>query len=130
MSSPVETFWDLVKVHAGPFPPQAFVFVQDGLRHTVESLQGLGQLEPVEGERHVSGAELSLGLRDYAIREYGLLARLVLESWGIRRTEDFGAIVFAMVEAGLMRKSPDDRREDFEGVFDFDEAFGAALERC
>lgn len=129
MTVTAESFWDLVKERAGLFPPQAFVFVQEGLRHTVEQLQDTGQFEPVDGERHVTGAELSMGLRDHAIEQYGLLARSVLQSWNINRTEDFGRIVFAMVESGLMRKSDDDHLEDFVGVFEFDEAFGAELER-
>lgn len=129
MSVTAETFWDLVKERAGFFPPQAFVFVQEGLRHTVEQLHDSTQLEPVDGERHVTGAELSMGLRDYAIGQYGLLARSVFSSWNIHHTEDFGKIVFAMVESGLMRKSDDDNLEDFVGVFEFDEAFGVELER-
>jgi uncharacterized repeat protein (TIGR04138 family) len=76
------------------------------------------------GKRHITGQQLCLGLRDYALLQYGRLARTVLSSWGVRRTEDFGRIVFAMVEAGWMRKQDDDTIEDFENVFDFDEAFG------
>jgi len=134
MTTSAETFWDLLRDHAGPYPPQAFVFVQEGLRHTVSTIfgddgesddEGLGSLE---GERHVSGQQLCLGLRDFAQREFGLLARTVLESWGVRRTEDFGNIVFAMVNAGLMRKTDEDQLIDFEDVFDFEEVFGRELE--
>lgn len=64
-----------------------------------------------------------MGLRDYAIRQYGLLARTVLTHWNVRRTEDFGRIVFAMVQAGELRKSDDDSPGDFREVYDFDEAF-------
>ena len=67
--------------------------------------------------------QLCLGLKDHAVRQYGLLARTVLERWGIRATGDFGKIVFAMIDAGLMKKTDDDSLEDFCGVYDFDEAF-------
>ena len=74
-------------------------------------------------DRHVSGQQLCLGLRDYAIERYGILAPAVLEHWHIIRTEDFGRIVFAMIDAGLMSKTSADTLEAFRAVFDFGEAF-------
>lgn len=104
------------------YPIDAFAFVQEGLRHTVETLQ-LNEDQLEAPSRHVSGRELCIGLREFAIGQYGLLARVVLERWGIERTNDFGEIVFAMVDAGLMRASDDDSSDDFDGVYRFDEAF-------
>ena len=134
MTEMIETFWEVIRANANHYPPQAFMFVQEGLRHTAERLyDDVGEdpsLGSLEGERHVSGAQLCLGLRDHAIKEYGLLARTVLASWNIHSTNDFGRIVFAMVDAELMRKSDDDRIVDFDNVFDFDEAFAVDLERC
>lgn len=111
-----------------PYPPQAFEFVRQGLAHTVQTIHGqaasAGDLEPSDDEgRHVSGQQLCLGLKDYAVRRYGLLARTVLRHWSINRTEDFGRIVFAMIDAGLMRKTDEDSVQDFRDIFDFDEAF-------
>ncbi len=126
MSTESDTVWQRLKASSVPYPPQAFVFVQEGLRCTADRLHGEG----ASGDRHVSGQQLSLGLKDYAVDQYGLLARTVLDSWGVRRTEDFGKIVFAMVEAGVLRKTDEDRAEDFIGVFEFDEAFGNELFRC
>lgn len=130
-------YWAMIRRSAGLYPPQAFAFVQEGLRHTVERVSearqrgdGGGCASEIEGGRHVNGQELCIGLRDYAVSQYGLLARTVLEQWNIRRTEDFGRIVFLMVEAGLLRKTDEDSIEDFTGVFDFDEVFGRELERC
>jgi uncharacterized repeat protein (TIGR04138 family) len=54
---------------------------------------------------------------------YGYMSKTVLNSWGIRTTGDFGEIVFNLIKIGKMRKTPDDCREDFENVYDFDEAF-------
>ena len=73
--------------------------------------------------RHVSGRELSLACREYALEQYGLLARTVLEYWGIKGTEDFGRIVFTLVEIGLLVTQPGDREEDFHEVYRFDRAF-------
>jgi uncharacterized repeat protein (TIGR04138 family) len=72
--------------------------------------------------RHVSGAELLHGVRDLALREFGLMARVVFRLWGVNRTDDFGDIVFNLVEAGLMRKTDQDSRGDFHNVFDLDQA--------
>ncbi|MEL6329798.1 MAG: Minf_1886 family protein [Planctomycetota bacterium] len=114
---------------AGPFAPEACRFVRDGLSHTVRLVHGEGEeiLEEVEEDsQHVSGQQLCIGLRDYAVHRYGMLAKAVLNRWGLRTTEDFGRVVFAMVDAGLMRKSDEDSLEDFRGVFDFEEEFRVA----
>lgn len=102
-----------------PYTLEAFKFVLDALHETVSVL---------DKPRHVSGQELLEGIRLYAIREYGPLAKTVLNYWGIRTTEDFGRIVFLLVEIGLLRKQPEDRIEDFQNVYDFDEAFAVNLD--
>ena len=61
-------------------------------------------------------------MRDLALREFGLMARVVFRMWGITSTADFGEIVFNLVEEGLMSKTDQDAREDFQGIFDFDRA--------
>ena len=109
------------------YPPGAFEFVQLGLEFTVSRLHGKLRPDQEAGSRHVSGQDLCQGLRDYALAQYGLLARTVLKRWQITRTEDFGQIVFAMVDAGLMHKNQDDSIRDFVDVYDFAEAFPATL---
>lgn len=109
------------------YPAGAFEFVQRGLEYTVNRLHGklkAGQ-EPVS--RHVSGQDLCAGLRDYAIAQYGLMARTVLRKWQITSCQDFGQIVFAMVDAGLMHKNDEDSIKDFADVFDFADAFSSTL---
>jgi len=107
----------------GPFPPQAYEFVRSGLAHTVSLIHGNGSRSD-DDSRHVSGQQLCIGLKDFAVKQYGLLARTVLSKWNITTTEDFGRIVFGMISAGLMRKTDEDTMDDFRLVFDFDEAFG------
>lgn len=113
--------WKRIRQAAGPYPPDAYAFVQEGLRFTVENRKGAECTS--SSDRHVSGQELCEGLRAYARKQYGLLARDVLRHWRVRSTEDFGKIVFAMVDAGLLRKSDEDSMRDFVGVYSFDEAF-------
>jgi uncharacterized repeat protein (TIGR04138 family) len=75
--------------------------------------------------RHISGQQLCIGLRDFAIRRYGLLAGTVLTRWGVQTTEDFGTIVYALIDREELRASDRDTIEDFKAVFDFAEAFGS-----
>lgn len=103
-----------IRAVAGRFDERAFLFVLAAL----EFEQGR-----LPERRHVTGAELSRACRDYAIAQYGLLARAVLEHWGIRRTGDFGAIVYALIGAGLLCRQDEDRVEDFDDVFTFGDAF-------
>ena len=61
-------------------------------------------------------------MRDLALREFGLMARTVFHMWGINHTDDFGEIVFNLVEAGLMSTTEKDNRHDFHNVYDLDQA--------
>lgn len=115
-------------VNSTRYPVDAFVFVQRGLDFTVRRMHG--DLDPQDHDehgdvpsRHVSGHDLCMGIRDFGRKEYGLLARTVLARWRVTRTEDFGHIVFAMVDAGMMHKTDQDSIADFRDVFAFDEAF-------
>ncbi|QDU91758.1 hypothetical protein Pla175_51890 [Pirellulimonas nuda] len=71
--------------------------------------------------KHVSGQQLCEAIRRYALDQYGLLAKHVLGQWGVRKTDDFGEIVFNLIDIGKMRRTKDDTREDFVDVFDFEE---------
>ena len=125
MSSGSSLDWPTIRSRASQFPEEAFDFVREGLRHTSQTLHGkLDDLEGLSDERrHVSGQQLCMGLRDLAVQRYGLLARTVLGRWGVRKTEDFGTIVYAMIDRGELRASEGDSIEDFKGVFDFAEGF-------
>lgn len=96
------------------FDERAYLFVLAG----IEFLQGR-----LPQRRHVTGPELTRACRDFALEQYGLLARTVLEYWGIRETEDIGRIVFSLVDVGLLVTQPGDRVEDFAGVYAFEQAF-------
>jgi uncharacterized repeat protein (TIGR04138 family) len=87
----------------------------------------LGALEYCQARlperRHITGRELAMACRDLALERYGVLAQLVLEHWGVRSTADIGDVVFTLVDLGLLISQPSDSRDEFIGVFDFDEAF-------
>lgn len=101
---------------------KAYDFVRLGLEHTVKELRKRDAAR-AERSRHVSGPELLDGLRAYALEQFGPLAKTVLNVWGISTCRDIGEIVFNLIEYNVFSKTENDRREDFQGVFDFDEAF-------
>ena len=105
---------------------EAYEFVFHGLAYAQKLLgrepPEKGPLDPAAEEKHhVSGPELLEGIRRLALREFGLMARVVFHQWGIHRTDDFGEIVFTLIDAGLMSRTSEDRLDDFRGVFDLDE---------
>ena len=123
------------------FTLDAYVFVFEALRYAQEEL-GMGVDAPTEGEeeesrrgnkgggrskrqapspRHLTGQELCEAIRKFALEQYGYMAKCVLNQWGVQKTGDFGEIVFNLIRIGEMRKTPQDRREDFDDVFDFDD---------
>ena len=109
---------------SGRYPLEAFEFVRHGLNFTVQQIHGEARAK-AEKACHVSGQQLAWGLRNYAVMRYGILARAVLDHWGIHRTNDFGKIVFTMVESKLLQKTDEDDVRDFDSVFDFETAFAA-----
>ena len=96
------------------YKPEAYLFVHDALGHTWARL---------DQRRHVTGRELLDGIKYLALERYGPMARAVLNSWGVRTTDDFGAIVFNLVDAGPLSKTEEDHIEDFRDVYDFDDVF-------
>lgn len=101
---------------------KAYDFVRLGLEHTVKELRKRDAAR-AERSRHVSGPELLEGLRTYALEQFGPLVKTVLNAWGIQSCQDFGNIVFNLIEYNVFSKTENDRREDFADVYDFDEAF-------
>ena len=99
---------------------EAYFFLREALNHT----QSRTGKPPKKNEvRHVSGQELLNGIREYALQQFGPMTLTVLEEWGIKRCEDFGEIVFNMVETKLLAKTEKDSREDFRNGYDFHDAF-------
>lgn len=106
----------------------AYVFVREALDFT-QKLSGKElppakhRVGPPPVESHVSGQELLEGIRQFSLKEFGPMAITVFEEWGITACQDFGNIVFNMVETGLLSKTDKDSHEDFTGGYDFDDAF-------
>ncbi len=102
------------------YKEEAYEFVMRALAFTQKNFRRQG---------HVTGKELLEGIKEYAFEEFGTMAKSVLEHWGITKTEDFGHIVFNMVNVGLLRKTDEDSIEEFKDVFDFKNAFEEGYKR-
>jgi uncharacterized repeat protein (TIGR04138 family) len=105
---------DRIRAREPRFHEHAYLFVLQTLEYCQQRLPE---------RRHISGRELAEGCRDLALERYGVMARVVLEHWGIRATSDIGDIVFTLVELGLLLAQPHDTRDEFADVYEFDEAF-------
>ena len=72
---------------------------------------------------HISGQDLCSGLKKLAVEKWGRLAKMVLNSYGIKKTRDFGEIVYLLIDHSWLSAQPDDTIEDFNDVFDFQKEF-------
>ncbi len=110
----IEELLENIVLEDNRYSVDAYHFVREGLDFTVKSLRS---------PRHVNGGELLNGIREYALEEYGPMAKRVLAEWGITCCTDIGCIVFNLVNVGLLGKTEDDSLEDFEKGYDFNDAF-------
>lgn len=105
---------DRIRLREKRFHERAYLFVLQALEYC--------QAHLVE-RRHITGRELAEACRDLALARYGVMAKLVLEHWGLYESADIGDLVFTLVDLGLLISQPTDSRDDFLHVFDFEEAF-------
>jgi len=98
---------------------EAYHFIREALDHTKKTI-GKKSEDPV---LHVTGQELLEGIRALALKQFGPMTLMLFEEWGIKSCQDFGEIVFNMVDIGLLAKTKTDSRADFQGGFDFYTAF-------
>ncbi len=105
------------------YHPNAYDFVFEALQQAQELYAQTVTNEKEQEEAHVSGQELLEGVKILATKQLGLMTTTVFKQWGIKSTKDFGKIVFEMIEHGRMRKTDNDRLEDFVDLYDFEQVF-------
>lgn len=117
------------------YPMEAYQFVREALAYASDNMQL--QLQEFERfsdddepivERHFTGQQLCESIRQYAINQFGYMAKVVLQNWNIDSTSCFGDLVYNMIDAEIMKKSESDRREDFDNVYEFNDVFETDLE--
>lgn len=110
---------DLIVQKDSRYTREAYDFVREAVEFTQNAIRKANKNQP----RHVTGQELLAGIRTYALEQYGPMTLMLLHDWGIQRGEDFGEIVFNLVEHEIFSKTETDSREDFAGGYDFEETF-------
>lgn len=127
-NSPLQAMRKLLKEDSR-YKYEAYQFIREALQFAHEQMPELtkaavsGDASLKSRPKHITGQQLCEACRRYAIDQYGLLGNMVLGSWGIKSTSDFGEIVYNLIRIEQMRKSESDRREDFDDVYSFDGAF-------
>lgn len=105
---------DRIRMRETRFHEHAYLFVLSALEFCQQRLPE---------RRHITGAELAHACRELALDRFGVMAKLVLDHWGIRSTGDIGDVVFTLVELQLLISQATDSRDDFAEIFDFESAF-------
>ena len=104
------------------FAYEAYEFVCEAVSFTQDRLGRASDDADEDADRTVSGGELLRGACELAVREYGMMAPVVFRSWGVRTTDDFGEMVFQLIQVDRLSKSDQDDPDDFHDVFDLDKA--------
>ena len=91
-----------------------YAFVLEALTFTQKKFQRT---------KHVTGQELLEGIKELLMEKFGPMARTVLKHWGVEKTEDFGHIVFNLVNKKVLSKTEEDQIEHFKDAFDFNKVF-------
>jgi uncharacterized repeat protein (TIGR04138 family) len=98
---------------------EAYEFLKEALDYAQKAISKANKNQV----GHITAQELLDGVRQYGLGQYGPMAKTVLNEWGVFTCEDFGEMVFTLVEHGLLRKKESDKKDDFKGGYDFAEAF-------
>lgn len=115
------TFVDAVRrsIQNDPrYHPAAYELVRDALHVASKKFR-----DENDEDQHVSGQELLEGFKDHVITEYGPLSLMLLESWGLRRGEDVGNIVYNLISVGYFGRNDGDSIGDFAGGYEFKTVF-------
>jgi len=110
---------------------EAYQFVREALAYAQKVMKMPPTNEPeseTKQDHHLTGQQLCQAIREFAMDQYGFMAKTVLNSWGVYTTSDFGEIVYNLIRIREMRKSKTDHREDFDDQYDFDVAFEPRFE--
>lgn len=97
----------------------AYFFLREALDYTQKAISKANQGKL----RHITGQELLGGIRDFALAQFGPMTLTVFQEWGVTRGEDFGEMVYNLIDQGVFSKHDTDTRADFAGLYDFEEAF-------
>ena len=118
-----QEFYDIINEmcdHDPKYTLDAYEFVMEALSFTQRKL-GL--------PKHVTGQELLEGIKELLLNKFGPMTLLVLQHWKVYSTEDFGNIVFRLVDNKILSKTDDDKIDHFKDGYDFEEVFNKGYKR-
>lgn len=121
----MENFDDIVTKITKDYPKYsrgAYFFIRDALEFTIKN-QNPDNPEQQQTPQHIPGQKLLEGIREYALLQYGPMTLTVFKNWNIKNCEDFGHIVFKLVDYGILSKTDADSIDDFKKSYNFHEAF-------
>jgi len=104
-----------IVIEDAAYPREAYRLVYDALIYTQKNLKNQ--------KSHVTGQELTIGFREYVVREFGEMSLFVLRKLNIHETIDIGRIVYKMIECGFMTKQDDDKLQHFSDRYNFKDVF-------
>jgi uncharacterized repeat protein (TIGR04138 family) len=116
---------DRILAHDNRYKRESYSFVREALDFTQQRIHKGSRDRRHRKDRHVTGQQLLDGIREYALQSFGPMSLFVLQDWGLERCEDFGELVFNLVEygQGMFGKTEDDSRDDFKNAYEFFDAF-------
>lgn len=114
MKQDIDDIIELICLEDPRYHEDAYEFLLEGLHFAQRKYKR---------SKHVSGKELSEGIKELVMKRFGPMAMSVLKYWGIKSTEDFGNIVFNLINKKLLSKTEEDCLEDFKNIYDFDRVF-------
>lgn len=96
------------------YHPDAYEFVMEAL--------GFAQRK-FKQSKHVNGRQFLEGIKGLLLKRFGPLTIPVLDYWGIKKTDDFGNIVFNLEQHKVIARDEEDQYEAFKDVYDFHQVF-------
>ena len=110
MKQDIESLIEMICLEDPRYHEDAYEFLLEALHFTQRKYKH---------SKHVSGKELSEGIKELVMRRFGPMAMSVLKYWGIKSTEDFGNIVFNLINKKLLSKTEEDCLEDFKNILKY-----------
>jgi uncharacterized repeat protein (TIGR04138 family) len=120
MNNEFETIIEDIYERDVRYREDAYIFVMEALAYTQKKYKCT---------KHVKGEEMLKGMRELLLNKFGPMTLTVLKHWGITNTEDFGNIVFNLVENRVLSKTEDDTIEEFKDGYDFGEVFDSGYRK-
>jgi uncharacterized repeat protein (TIGR04138 family) len=96
------------------YHPDAYEFVMEALNFAQKKFKE---------SKHINGRQFLEGIKGLLLKKFGPLTIPVLDYWGIKKTEDFGNIVFNLEQYKVIARDEDDQYETFKDVYDFHKVF-------